>query len=362
LDKETYTINTSRASLFVKEGSQDLLNKVFSLLENLDFKIQTDQRILEKFPTLSDSHWEGNKGELLFKAEIYPAGFKIEFYQEVNKENPNGGYYDFNRFELMPYLIKCQFILTRDKIKKLLDKEGFKDESEPDFKYAYDNVMYRIKSCYHYKEGKELPSYEVAGYNATDKNGKHLYNGQIKCFRDSKGRLMRGKIYYNLNNMWWIILSDKQYTNKASFSLFDLEDEEDKSRKVYTRKMPYSIRVKKARDQFNSRFDYSLLREVHINHLRLLVSSELAHHDKEIDMSLKQPLKKDTVVRKTLGLKYAKLEVNGSYFSGREGITFNENGFIGFAGWASSYNLKPFAVAFEKWIDWLDEAIENKAA
>src|SRR5690606_14421809 len=103
-------------------------------------------------------------------------------------------------------------------------------------------------------------------------------------------------------------------------------------------------------------------REVHVNHLRLLVSTELANHDKEMDMSLKQPLKKDTLVRKTLGLKYARLEVNGSYFSGREAITFNRDGFIGFAGWASGGNLKPFVEAFEKWLDWLEEVVEEKVA
>lgn len=362
LNNETYRINTKYASVNVRNGTQPLLFKIFSLLNSLGFEIQTDQEVLKKYSTLVATHWEGCKGDLLFKSRIYPAGFELEFYQEVNTKNRNGGYYDFDKYEMMPYLVKCEFNIIRKKIKELLDQEGFVDESEPDFKYAYDNVMHRIKSCCHYKEGKELPEYEIPSYNAKDKNDKQIYNGQVKYFRGRKGRLMRGTVYHNINNMWWVILNDKEFTNEAAFHLFDLEDEEDKSRRIYSRKMPYRIKAEKARKRFNDNFNYSMLQDEHISHLRILVSHELISFNKEMRMSVKTPLKKDTVTRKTLGLKFAKIEVNGSYFNGREAITFNENGFIGFAGWASDGNVKPFAIAFEKWLDWLDEVIEVKVA
>ena len=43
------------------------------------------------------------------------------------------------------------------------------------------------------------------------------------------------------------------------------------------------------------------------------------------------------------------LYVNGDYFKRRECISFNRDGFIGFAGWASSSNLKPILNAFNYW-------------
>ncbi len=46
-------------------------------------------------------------------------------------------------------------------------------------------------------------------------------------------------------------------------------------------------------------------------------------------------------------------KVKGNYFRKREAISFNTGGFIGFAGWASSENTKPFLVAFDKWVDYL---------
>lgn len=53
------------------------------------------------------------------------------------------------------------------------------------------------------------------------------------------------------------------------------------------------------------------------------------------------------------GIEEAYLTVSGTWFQTREAISFNKNGFIGFAGWADDNNLKPFIVAFAKWVKWL---------
>jgi len=45
------------------------------------------------------------------------------------------------------------------------------------------------------------------------------------------------------------------------------------------------------------------------------------------------------------------LMVSGSYFNDREAISFNQDGFIGFAGWADSTNVSPMLNAFEKWVE-----------
>lgn len=47
------------------------------------------------------------------------------------------------------------------------------------------------------------------------------------------------------------------------------------------------------------------------------------------------------------------LFVNSGYFKKREAISFNSDGFIGFAGWASTTNTQPFLRAFIKWCDLL---------
>jgi hypothetical protein len=39
------------------------------------------------------------------------------------------------------------------------------------------------------------------------------------------------------------------------------------------------------------------------------------------------------------------------YFKDREAITFNEEGFVGFAGWADDGNVQPILRACVKWVE-----------
>lgn len=50
-------------------------------------------------------------------------------------------------------------------------------------------------------------------------------------------------------------------------------------------------------------------------------------------------------------LKAAYFFVDSDYFEEREAISFNTDGFIGFCGWASDRNAKPFVEAFKVWCD-----------
>ena len=52
------------------------------------------------------------------------------------------------------------------------------------------------------------------------------------------------------------------------------------------------------------------------------------------------------------------LYINSHYFTRREAISFNEDGYIGFAGWADQGNTNPLLRAFLRWCDNLSEAKE----
>jgi hypothetical protein len=54
-------------------------------------------------------------------------------------------------------------------------------------------------------------------------------------------------------------------------------------------------------------------------------------------------------------LKECFIFVNAHYFTRRECISFNLDGFIGFAGWSDQTNLKPILRAFINWCDYLAE-------
>lgn len=74
-------------------------------------------------------------------------------------------------------------------------------------------------------DGEEQPS-----YNGLDRDKKVLRNGDIKYFRHWNGYLYRGRIYHNINNMWWVIVDKYTVTNIAAFDLFDLGLEDFRGR------------------------------------------------------------------------------------------------------------------------------------
>ncbi|MED3549981.1 hypothetical protein [Cytobacillus praedii] len=230
------TLSSHRTAFYLRDESPDskkLMINLFNYMRNRGWMIDIDPYYLEHYKLLAKDNFLGIKGDLKFVAEKYRMGFKIEFFQEVNFKNRNGGKYDFDKLKLMPYLIRCSFLVELNHIKSFCATEGYEDRSEPPVKRkAFDNVMKKIKSCCHYKEGKELPEYDgLPKYNCTDKDGKQIRNGDVKYFRDNKGRLQRGTVYHNINNMWWIILHEYKYTNIAAFKLFDLDTAENRIRK-----------------------------------------------------------------------------------------------------------------------------------
>lgn len=102
-----------------------------------------------------------------------------------------------------------------------------------------------------------------------------------------------------------------------------------------------------------SGFDYSVLTRPNIEMLAGLLSTELAAFARDGGMVMSVADK--TIWNDRVGTSSCEITVGGPYFKDREAITFNRNGFIGFAGWASSNNVQPFIRAFVRWVEWLKE-------
>lgn len=79
-------------------------------------------------------------------------------------------------------------------------------------------------------------------------------------------------------------------------------------------------------------------------------------HLTSVTMSLSKKI--DFVNTPKLTMKKCFLYVNGTYFTRRECISFNEDGFIGFCGWADTGNTRPVLEAFIKWCDLIKDERE----
>lgn len=56
------------------------------------------------------------------------------------------------------------------------------------------------------------------------------------------------------------------------------------------------------------------------------------------------------IVKQTQWGRFAELRCKADYFDDREAVTFNTDGFIGFAGWADSTNVVPIIEGFKEWV------------
>lgn len=111
-----------------------------------------------------------------------------------------------------------------------------------------------------------------------------------------------------------------------------------------------------------SGYDYSVLTYPNLYELSKRLEYNLDHHRVEYDPPFRMWLHRDRkevpfneFPRYQPPFEWIEITVDGSYFEDREGITFNRDGFIGFAGWACDENAEPFILAFIDWVNWMIE-------
>lgn len=106
---------------------------------------------------------------------------------------------------------------------------------------------------------------------------------------------------------------------------------------------------------------YRDITEGDILSLVMLLNREFKKSNKAGETSTTITLSKKMLMKRRLdgSIVNCFLFVNGGYFTQRECISFNANGFIGFAGWADEENTNPIRRAFLTWCDELKEAKAN---
>lgn len=61
------------------------------------------------------------------------------------------------------------------------------------------------------------------------------------------------------------------------------------------------------------------------------------------------------------GVFYAHFDCQAYYFEKRQCITFEQDGFIGFAGWSDDKNRQPILQSFIEWCNWMKKQIGAKS-
>lgn len=95
--------------------------------------------------------------------------------------------------------------------------------------------------------------------------------------------------------------------------------------------------------------------------LILMINKELRISNKRNETSANMQLseKIDINCKSNGSIISCFIYLNSHYFTRRECVSFNRDGFIGFAGWADQGNLNPILRAFLKWCDCMKEVKGN---
>lgn len=235
LKESSFSINQHYAwvAFHEKSSRRDIPHKhlwweLMNFLGKRGFDVFKDKRIEKNYKCLSSTHRQGKKGDLEFKSDVYPAGFKIDFFQNIVVENSNGGEYDFDKFDKMPYLIKKSFLNESNHIRLFLEKHKITDDSKSELKSSEGKVFQHIceyRDMHHasdpFSSLEASVGHTSSNCNNEDRDKKQLFNGDVKYFRDHKGNLNRCVVYHHINNMWFGIINKDRYINSGSFEYFD---------------------------------------------------------------------------------------------------------------------------------------------
>jgi hypothetical protein len=103
-----------------------------------------------------------------------------------------------------------------------------------------------------------------------------------------------------------------------------------------------------ARTLFATHLKYSDLTRVRVHMLRKMINNEMVASG-----LLYNSFRCKQRVEFHDGRGWAGIKCRSYSFEDREAVSFNPGGFIGFAGWSDSTNIRPILDGFEKWVDWM---------
>ena len=110
-----------------------------------------------------------------------------------------------------------------------------------------------------------------------------------------------------------------------------------------------------ARSLFAASLNYSVLTGANVQRLRTLINRCMI---KSGVMNGTFRCRQRAIVRDD----YASIACKSFYFDNREVVTFNRDGFIGFAGWSDDKNVQPILAGFKAWVEELTAARRERAA
>lgn len=207
---------------------------LLSRMRSRGWKVLRDPEVAKRHKCIAHLHWLGTKGDLRFFAEAGGRTAKVEFYQEISIDNPNGGRYDFDKMGRMPRRdLRLQCAVEMAAVVTKLVERGYtlpreirqdrilfdtlhvaEDRSRTRGKDPLQVFNERWNSPWDWKRGTHrferdetgwptVKEYNPHGHNV-DRDRRPVVNGSTMYYRKN-GRLVRGTAYTNIGEQWRLV-------------------------------------------------------------------------------------------------------------------------------------------------------------
>lgn len=206
-----------------KQMHRAVYGPLVKFLRSRGFRMCRDPHTVKHYRCISWNYHVGKKGNLEVKVDISGRHLQVVFFQNVNFENKNGGRYDFDKFEKMPYLMQKMFIKEASALLYHLQGSHGYEYGKNIGGCSYGQVINSLRGINRSKNplkgfndtwgddrfardetGWPTVSEYDHGYNK-DREGVPLRNGMVRWIRGFNGYLKRGVIYTNMNDMWQVV-------------------------------------------------------------------------------------------------------------------------------------------------------------
>lgn len=176
------------------------------------FRMLVDQEHRRKYPSLRNCYY-GQRDQLEARLDCFGRVVELEFFQNVNFENPHGGRYDFHRVAKMPWLILLRWRWIKLRLRAFFAAEGIgccerrNPLPNPDpllwFNESWDSDYDRKRGTHRFERGADgwPTDRELKCWRRTDGDGVILEQGSTRYILRG-GRWVRCRVYGGINGMW----------------------------------------------------------------------------------------------------------------------------------------------------------------
>jgi hypothetical protein len=212
---------------YKKRFREQVLHALIRVMRRSGWYVHQDPHIVKHYRCLrQDRRRCWYPGGLQCKLELSGRSLKIQFYQNrTPPDNSAGGYYDFNKMERMPYLLRLRTKFEMNRVLTWL-VSSFLYEVKPAqrpcdaFNLTADEWMDQHDAARFHDN--PIPEYNSKCQDGIVRNGDRVFflGGYVEQ------RWGVGIARHHINNMWWIKVGEYEVRNVASFHLSHAVPEE----------------------------------------------------------------------------------------------------------------------------------------